>query len=119
MRVNLNEQDYTGVTALATDAGGELFFAGVFDGAVPEMQYHDEPTIAVGKIVQEEGGNIKIEAMMISPKRMRDVQRATNYSPLDCLRGLWFEVSTMAPHLLGQVVVKSQDVRQRMALVGE
>ena len=117
MQVNLYEQDYTGVAALAMDAGGELFFAGVFDGAIPETQYHDEPTIAVGRIVKEDDGCIQMEkAIMISPKQMRDAHRATNYSPMDCLRGLWFEASTIAPNLLGKVEVKSQDVRQRMAL---
>ncbi len=118
MTVSLYDQDYTGVAAFATDAGGELFFAGVFDGAVPMTQYHSHSTIFVGKVVEETDKSIRLEeAIAISPQQMLNVHRATNYSPLDCLRGLWFELKTLQPETFGSLEVRTGTIKKRTELV--
>jgi len=116
--VHLNEQDYTGVEAIATSTGGELFFAAVFDGVIPELSYQSERNgLFIGKVVAENDQEIRLAlAIELAPKNLREVHFRTNYSPRDCLRGIWFEVKTLRPHLFKTIMVPKAKVTRRFRL---
>lgn len=119
--VNLNVQDYDGLVALATSPAGELFFAGVMDGAIPLVQYAGEgPTVYIGvRAAGEDGGVHLSRAIAIEPKRLLAVHEATNYSPRDCLRGLWFELTQLQPDMLSNLSVPAHVVTRTFDLAGD
>ena len=117
-KYNLNEQDFTDLVAFATSPAGELFFAGVFDGAIPLIQYAgEEATVVFGKLTGEEDESFQLaESMKIEPKRLLAVHQVTNYSPRDVLRGLWFELKQLHPHALFKIKVPKSVVTKRFDL---
>lgn len=116
--VNLGKQDFAGLVALATLPAGEMFFAGVFDGAIPEVQYAGEgPSVYIGVVESENDEEILLlHALLIEPRRLRDIQTATNYCPRDCMRGLWFDLKTLDPSQLTRIAVSKMFVTRRFRL---
>lgn len=119
--INLYKQDYSNVVAFATSPAAEMFFGAVLSGIIPRMLYDAEADpIYIGKVKAETDDEIHLEeAVSPTPKQLLQVHEAFNYSPLDCMRGLWFEAKTLRPDLLQRVTVKKNTVRQRMDLVGK
>jgi hypothetical protein len=111
--VNIYEQDFTDVKAYATTLAGQVFFGNVEGGAVLQAAgaYSEEdPTVYIGKLKSEEEGVIELsDALVLSPVQLKNGQRATNYSALDCLRALYNDVRTLAPeHLSAQSLRREQ-----------
>lgn len=117
-KFNLYEQDFTGLVALTTSEAGRLFFGAVFDGVIPGMMYDSTgESVYVGRLRSEDEAYLYLErAFGIKPQQLRQGHLATNYSPLDCLRGLWFDVVNLAPETLKSIVVKKDRVLERMDL---
>lgn len=120
-KVNLDAQDYTGLVALATSPAGELFFAGVMSGAIPLLQYAGEGrTVCIGIRAAEDDREIHLtRAVAVEPKRLLAVHQATNYSPRDCLRGLWFELTQLQPDMLSNLSVPAQGITRTFDLAGD
>ena len=111
--VNIYEQDFTNVRAYATTLAGQVFFGNVEGGVVLQATgaYSEEnPTIYIGKLKSEKDGVIELSnALVLSPVQLKNGQRATNYSALDCLRALYNDVRTLAPeHLSAQKLGREQ-----------
>jgi hypothetical protein len=116
--VNLYKVDFTGDIAVTTGPAGELFFGAVFDGVIPEMMYRSEGvTIVIGHVETEDDQNIHFSgAVALTPQQMRQTHQATNFSPLDCCRGLLHDLRHLQPMSLRPLVIRKSDVRQRVAL---
>lgn len=119
--LNLYEVDFTHDIALACGPGAELFFAGVFDGVIPDLTYHSEKeTVVVGHVKSEDAEKIYFDrAVLVTPQQMRQAHYATNYSPLDCCRGLLKDLRELRPQSLKPIVVQKRDIKQRLELANE
>ena len=117
---NLYEQDFADVFAYATTLAGKLFFENVQGGAVWKAAgaYTEEkPTIAIGKFIAEQNGRIELsDALTASPVQMRKGQAATDYSALDCLRALYFEVRELSPTNFASIVLPREKVVHELSL---
>ena len=111
--VNIYNQNFTDVRAYATTLAGQVFFGNVEGGVVLQAAgaYSEEnPTVYIGKLKSEKDGIIELsDALVISLVQLKNGQRATNYSALDCLRALYHDVRTLAPeHLSAQRLRREQ-----------
>jgi len=118
--VNLYEQDFTGVRAYATTLAGQVFFGNIEGGAVLRAAgaYSEkEPTVYIGRFQSERDGVIELsDAFVASHVQLKNAQRETNYSALDVLRGLYFELRTLAPDQLSPQRLRREAVKQELAL---
>ncbi len=118
--VNIYEQDFRDIRAYATSLAGQVFFEGIECGAIFDAAgdyIEKKATVYIGKLKEEKNNVIALsEAIAISPVKLKNIQRVTNYSPLDCLRALYFELRELTPVHLSNQLFKREEVRLERSL---
>ncbi len=111
--------DFTGVTAFAMQGAEKVLVCEIFNNrrgrnwdALAAM-----PWIVIGKPELSCDGSLHMHgAVTLSPAQLSNIYRVTNYSPIDCLRGMYYDVTRLAPQLKRDIKLEQAHICEEFSL---